>query len=376
MKKMVDILHIIITLSLGVSCGVQTNRGSENFKTSIYTPEYASGFVIDTDCNGNSLIRVTQPWQGSDVEEQTLAIFATEEAAEGYVGEYIVGAADRVVCMSTSHIAMLDAVGMVDAVVGVSGKQYITNERVSQSVTVKDVGYDSNLNYELLVMLQPDVVLMYGVAAENSAVTAKLRDLGIPYLYLGDYTEESPLGKAEWLVAISEIVGCRERGVEVFREVVERYAAVKAGVSRDGDAPKVMFNLPYQDVWYMPSDESYMVQLVEDAGGEYIYKGKNTTRGSVSINLEEAYLLVADADVWLNVGQCSTMEELQRAAPHFMATSVVERGEVYNNNRRRTAAGGSDFWESAIVRPDVVLAELAAIMAGEVAEPYYYQQLQ
>lgn len=376
MKKIVDILHIFIILSLCVSCGVQTKHGAENFKHSLYTPEYASGFVIDTDGEGNNLIRVTQPWQGSDVEEQTLAIFATEEAAKGYVGEYIVGAADRVVCMSTSHIAMLDAVGMVDAVVGVSGKQYITNEHVSQSVTVKDVGYDSNLNYELLVMLQPDIVLMYGVAAENSAVTAKLRDLGIPYLYLGDYTEESPLGKAEWLVAISEIVGCRERGVEEFREVVERYEAVKANVSRGGNAPKVMFNLPYQDVWYMPSDESYMVQLVEDAGGEYIYKGKNTTRGSVAINLEEAYLLVADADVWLNVGQCSTMEELQRAAPHFMATSVVEHGEVYNNNRRRTAAGGSDFWESAIVRPDVVLAELAAIMAGEAVEPCYYQQLQ
>ncbi len=376
MKKIADILHIIIILSLCVSCGVQTKQGAENFKNSLYTPEYASGFVIDTDGEGNNIIRVTQPWQGGDVEEQTLAIFATEEAAEGYVGEYIVGAADRVVCMSTSHIAMLDAVGMVDAVVGVSGKQYITNEHVSQSVTVKDVGYDSNLNYELLVMLQPDVVLMYGVAAENSAVTAKLRDLGIPYLYLGDYTEESPLGKAEWLVAISEIVGCRERGVEEFREVVERYEAVKANVSRGGNAPKVMFNLPYQDVWYMPSDESYMVQLVEDAGGEYIYKGKNTTRGSVAINLEEAYLLVADADVWLNVGQCSTIEELQRAAPHFMATSVVERGKVYNNNRRRTAAGGSDFWESAIVRPDVVLAELAAIVAGEACEPCYYQQLQ
>jgi transcription elongation GreA/GreB family factor len=192
----------------------------------------------------------------------------------------------------------------------------------------------------------------------------------------GIISKESPLGKAEWLVAISEIVGCRERGVAEFREVVERYEAVKANVSRGGNAPKVMFNLPYQDVWYMPSDESYMVQLVEDAGGEYIYKGKNTTRGSVAINLEEAYLLVADADVWLNVGQCSTMEELRSAAPHFMTTSVVERGEVYNNNRRRTAAGGSDFWESAIVRPDVVLAELAAIMSGEAVEPCYYQQLQ
>jgi iron complex transport system substrate-binding protein len=136
-----------------------------------------------------------------------------------------------------------------------------------------------------------------------------------------------------------------------------------------------MFNLPYQDVWYMPSDDSYMVQLIEDAGGTYIYKGRNTSGGSKGISLEEAYMLVSEADVWLNVGQCSTMNELRSSAPHFAHTDVVLSGEVYNNNRRCTRAGGSDFWESAIVRPDVVLSDLATIIAGGDAPTYYYQQL-
>ena len=375
MIKTLEILIIVVISSLCVSCGGVQMRGAESFSTTVFSPNYASGFVIDADDEGNTLVRVTQPWQGSAVEEQRLAIFATKEQAKGYSGEHIVGAADRVVCMSTSHIAMLDAIGMADVVVGVSGKQYITNERVANNPEVKDVGYDSNLNYELLVMLNPDVVLMYGVTAENSAVTAKLRNLGIPYIYLGDYTEESPLGKAEWLVAIAEIVGCRERGVEVFEAIAERYEAVKGEVAHGATAPKVMFNLPYQDVWYMPADGSYMVQLVEDAGGEYIYRGENTSRGSKAVSLEEAFMLVADSDIWLNVGQCSSMDDLRRAAPHFVNTRVVQSGEVYNNNRRRTAAGGSDFWESAIVRPDVVLTELAAIISGAEGEPYYYQKL-
>ena len=126
----------------------------------------------------------------------------------------------------------------------------------------------------------------------------------------------------------------------------------------------------------MPSDDSYMVQLVEDAGGAYIYSGKNPTGGSKAISLEEAYMLVSDADIWLNVGQCSTLEELRRSAPHFATTPVVESGEVYNNNRRRTQAGGSDFWESAIVQPDVVLKDLATIIAGGDGELYYHQQLE
>ncbi len=375
MKRPYIILLSLIITSLCASCVGGQKHSVESFSTAMFCPDYASGFAISDDDKGNALIRVTQPWQGSAVEEQRLAIFANEEEAEGYDGEYIVGAADRVVCMSTSHVAMLDAIGMADVIVGVSGKQYIMNEQVANNPAVKDVGYDSNLNYELLVMLNPDVVLMYGVTAENSAVTSKLRDLGIPYLYLGDYTEESPLGKAEWLVAIAEIVGCRERGVEAFEAIAERYNAVKDGVARSEAAPRVMFNLPYQDVWYMPADDSYMVQLVEDAGGEYIYKGMNTSRGSKAVSLEEAYMLVSESDIWLNVGQCSSLDDLRRAAPHFVDTRVVQRGEVYNNNRRRTSAGGSDFWESAIVRPDVVLAELVAIISGAEDEPYYYQKL-
>lgn len=350
-------------------------RGAESFTNSLYTPKYASGFTIDADEMGNTLVRVTRPWQGDALKEQTLAIFANDAAAEGYEGEYIVGHANRVVCMSTSYIAMLDVIDRVDAVVGVSGKQYIMNEAVVSNADVRDVGYDSNLNYETLVMLDPDVVLMYGVTAENGAVTAKLRDLGIPYLYLGDYTEQSPLGKAEWLVAVAEIMGCREHGIERFSEIEARYNDIKARVAHADNAPKVMFNLPYQDVWYMPSDDSYMVQLLEDAGGEYIYKGVNLTGGSKTVSLEEAYLLVSKADIWLNVGQCSTLEELRRSAPHFVTTSVVKSGEVYNNNRRRTLAGGSDFWESAIVRPDVVLEDMATIIAGGDGELYYHQQL-
>lgn len=375
MKCLLKIFAVALIGSLFVGCSGGEKRGAESFANRVYTPQYASGFTIDADDRGNTLVRVTRPWQGDAIKEQTLAIFASEDAAEGYEGEYIVGPARRVVCMSTSYIAMLDAIDAVDAVVGVSGKQYVMNETVASNPKVEDVGYDSNLNYETMVMLRPDVVLMYGVTAENGAVTAKLRDLEIPYLYLGDYTEESPLGKAEWIVAVAEIMGCRELGIERFTEIEQRYIDTKNSVKRTASAPKVMFNLPYQDVWYMPSDDSYMVQLVEDAGGEYIYKGENPTGGSKAISLEEAYLLVSKADIWLNVGQCSTLDELRRMASHFATTPVVESGEVYNNNKRRTTVGGSDFWESAIVRPDVVLADLATIIAGGDDELYYHQQL-
>lgn len=375
MKFLIHISVAIATLFILVSCTSVGEKQDFAHVATIYQPTHASGFEIVVDGEQNTLLRVMRPWQGESVEEQQLAIFVDAKSAEGYTGQRIIGPARRVVCMSTSHIAMLDALDMVEAVVGVSGKQYVMNEHIATNDSVVDVGYDSNLDYERLLLLRPDVVLLYGVSAENTSVTAKLRELRIPYLYLGDYVEQSPLGKAEWLVAVAEIMGCRERGEALYAGIVERYEAVKSDIEHVAERPKVMFNTPYQDVWYMPSDESYMVRLVEDSGGEYIYKGKNHSSGSVGISLEEAYMLVVKADVWMNVGQCSTLDELRSAAPHFAHTPVVVRGEVYNNNARATAAGGSDFWESAIVRPDVVLEDMAAIMRGGEKEMYYHHKL-
>lgn len=51
-----------------------------------------------------------------------------------------------------------------------------------------------------------------------------------------------------------------------------------------------MLNTPYRDTWFMPSSHSYMIRLIEDAGGEYVYT-KNDSDASVAVDLEEAYLL-------------------------------------------------------------------------------------
>ena len=376
MNRIVNILLVVLIACVSVCCGVKNEAKNDLFTTLDYAPIEATGFAIFADAEGNKLLSVTRPWQGESPEVQTLAIFASEEAAQGYRGQAIVGPAERVVCMSTSYVAMLDALGLVDAIVGVSGKQYVMNEAVRINPDVRDVGYDSSLDYEAMLLLDADLVILYGVSAENSAVTSKLRELQIPYIYLGDYTEQSPLGKAEWVVAIAEIMGCRERGEELFTSIAERYEAVKASVVPTDNPRRVMFNLPYQDVWYMPSDDSYMVRLIEDAGGEYIYRGKNTSSGSKAISLEEAIALVSEADLWLNVGQCCTLDEVRASAPLFAQMDVVLRGEVYNNNRRRSEGGGSDFWESAIVRPDVVLQDLVTIIQRGDKELYYHQKLE
>lgn len=144
-----------------------------------------------------------------------------------------------------------------------------------------------------------------------------------------------------------------------------------------------MLNTPYRDSWFIPSEQSYMVELIRDAGANcYTCSAEGNT--SQPIDMEQAYTWAAAADYWLNVGPCNSLRQLTSQNPKFANIKAVTQYRVYNNNARQTASGGSDFWESGVVRPDLILRDLMAIFHPELPidstqnsahKLYYYQQL-
>lgn len=361
------------------ACTGGTSADTGEYDKVVYTPEYASGFEIKgAEGKESVIITVRNPWQGADsVTTQLFIARNGESVPDGFDGQVVHGDAKRIVVMSSTHIAMLDAVDATDRIVGVSLIDYICNPRIQGGRdSIGDIGYEGNVNYELLMSLEPDLVLIYGLNGANP-MEGKLSELGMPYMYVGDYLEEDPLGKAEWLVALSEIVGRREAGARIFAGIPQRYNELKKKVADAREAaPKVMVNTPYGDSWHVPSTQSYAVRLITDAGGDYIY-GKNTGNSSVPIDLEEAYRLVSEADVWINVGTAASLDDVKGMCPKFTDTPCFTDGMVFNNNLRTNASGGNDYFESGVVHPDIVLRDLVRIFHPDLVNEdfVYYQQL-
>ena len=379
MKKRLTHTFILCAI-LWCTCSCTSSGNIEDYNMAVYTPTYAIGFrIVGAEGKQSTIIRVTNPWQSANNVETMLFIArGGEKAPNGFRGQVLQGDAKRVVCMSSSHIAMLDAIGAVESVVGVSGKNFITNPYVvAHQRTIADVGYDGNMNFELLVAQQPDIVLLYGVTGACT-MESKLDELGIPYIYIGEYVEEDPLGKAEWLIALAEIVGLRQQGLTYFSELPQRYEQLKSmAASAHTPAPKVMLNTPYADSWFMPSTTSYVARLIADAGGDYIYQ-QNTYNHSLPIDLEQAALLTTQADIWLHVENINSLDDLRRQLPKFAQMPCVQRGEVYNCDKRRVAGGGNDYWESGVVHPDVILRDLIKIFHPKlVSEEFvYYRKIE
>lgn len=276
--------------------------------------------------------------------------------------------AERIVCLSTSHVGFLRELGL--------------QERI--------VSYERTLDVERIVSLRPDLV-MVSWAADGE----RLAEMGLRCEVIGEWLETTPLERAGWIVRVAELCGVREKGVERLEQIAKAYeaerlrarriVAERGGSTTSGDAsrPRVMLNAPYGGVWFVPSDDNYMVRLIEDAGGRWIFKGANQGRESYPVDVEAAWLAMSGADgrggadVWLNVNEYTSLAALLADNRRFADTPPVLSGRVFNNIARPTSDGsGSDFWESGVVRPDLVLHDLVNILHPVADTLYYYMRLQ
>lgn len=341
----------------------------------VYSPVEANGFVIIRFGEESSMLTVKNPWQGAaGIESRLLILHGNDTVPSEFDGDVVIGDAKRIVAMSSTNVAMLEELDALDRLAGVSGMQFIYSPEIDRT-KVADVGNEADADYEKLLSLSPDLVMIYGIASP-SVMENRLADLNIPFVYIGDYLEQSPLGKAEWLVAIGEIVGRRDDAIERIASIRERYDELKENVSMKAEKPKVIFNAPYNDAWFMPPADSYMVRFVEDAGGEYVYPENNSGK-SEAVGDEKALLLASKSDLWLCPGSYTTIAALKDGLPAYATVPPVVNAMVYNNNLRSTKAGGNDFYESGTVHPERVLEDLIEIIdpSGQEYEPYYFYKL-
>lgn len=338
------------------------------FDKLIFQPQYAKGYELrGTDDSESVVLCTLMPWQGAESDTtQLLILRGSDMIPDGFEGQVVNGDAKRIVCMSSTHVAMLEALGLADRIVGVSRKDLVGSDYVATHADeIANVGFVGEMDFESLVAANPDLVLMYGMFGA-SPDEAKLRQLGIPFAYIGDYIEESPLGKAEWLVALAEIAGIRKKGEDIFSRIPVRYEQVRkrVGVIAGANRPKVMINAPYGDAWFMSPKGGYLASMVHDAGATYTFDRPTGTE-AVKIGMEEALALLSESDYWLNAGDVSSISDLQQRYPKLADVKCVKERNVYNNTLRMTRGGGNDYYESGVLNPDLILSDLIRIFHPE-----------
>lgn len=325
---------------------------------------YAKGFTIE-QFDDYRLITVHNPWQGA--QDIVIRYYLVKEGKtpEGLPvdARVIKIPVKRLICMSTTHIGMLDFVGKLETLVGISGKMYINHPRVREHLEngrIIDIGYEQNIQYEEIITLRPDLVMTYGIGSEVAGYVNKLLDVGIPVIINGDYLEQTPLAKAEWVKVVAALFELDEPVNRKFEQVAEEYQKIKTVAMKGNNRPNVMIGLPWKDTWYIPGGNSFAANFIRDAGGSYIWEDKYTLE-AIPFSIEAVYEEAKDADIWINPGIAESVEEIVAVDERLVNFKPVREGAVYNNNRILNEQGGNDYWESGIMNPQKILADLVKI---------------
>ena len=343
--------------------------------------EYAEGFGIE-EYDDFKILKVYNPWQGaSNVLFQYVLAGHDREIPPSLKGNPVIRTPVRsVICLSTTHIALLDFIDETAKISAVSGSEFIYNPDVRSRIDNKelsDIGYDMNLDYERILELNPDIILAYGVGSEAGAWLDRLDKLGMRVVMIGEYLEKSPLAQAEWVKFAGHLFNKQDVATEKFREVEDEYMKLKRLAKGTENKPVVMSGLPWRNSWFVPGGKSHFATLIADAGGQYLWDNNSRTDNH-QVDIEKVIESGATADFWINIGTVLSNRDIENADNRLATLTPFRLGNLYNNNARLNRHGGNDYWESGIVNPHLILKDMIHILHPHLLPghvPVYYRKL-
>ena len=206
-----------------------------------------------------------------------------------------------------------------------------------------------------------------------------LKSAEIPAVINGEYVEQHPLGRAEWIKFTGILLGKYEEATLVFDQIAEDYLETEKLATQIPSAarPKVLSGVMYQDIWYAPGSESWGAQILQNAGARYVFEDQKGT-GSLQLNYEFVLEKALDSDFWIGSADFSSLSKMGEIEPRYQAIKAYKNGKVFTYTHNRGETGGLEYFELGYMRPDLILKDLIKILHPDLLpdyELYFYNQL-
>lgn len=359
--------------NITAGCVDAYSEGVDYFPNKIEVTE-AANFTVDY-FDHYKVVTINAPFAGAESGITYLLVqCGTPIPADVTAEATIEVPVNSIVAMSTSYLPALEELGLLDKVVGVDTAAFTSNETITSGVAAGDIveiGGGAEVNVETAIDLQPDLIMTYGTGSADFDAEPRLREAGLDVALNAEFLETTPLGRAEWVDYIALFFNEEAAAESWFEGVADRYNELRDMAAGTAERPVVFTDTPYEGTWYMAGGGSFAAQLLEDAGADYVYADDEQT-GSLFLDFETVFDDASAADFWLNIGFFSSLDDLSAADSRFTEFTAFQNGQVYNNDARMSANGGNDYYESAVVRPDVVLEDLIAIFHPDLVPAHEF----
>lgn len=344
--------------------------------------KYAKGFTV-TYYNTYKVLELLKPWPKSKktykyllISKENLSKITVPTAKYNGI---ITNKINSVVVTSTTHIPALELLNVEETLIGFPGTNYISSKKTRQHIVngeVRELGKNEGINTEVLLELNPDVVIGFGVDGVNKTFET-IKKAKIPVIYNGDWVESSALAKAEWIKFFGVLFNKEKEADSIFNNIETDYLAAKTIAKHAKHKPTVFSGAMHNDVWYLPNGMSPEAQFLKDANVNYLWS-KTTGNGSLALSFETVLEKAKNADLWLNPSYYSSFEQLEKTNTLYTNFDAFKNRNIFSFVNTVGETGGVLYYELGTARPDLVLKDIIKICHPELLEnykPYFFKKL-
>ena len=368
------LVRVFLLSLLFVSCKEKTNSkdSNTNSKEKIEI-KYAKGFEIQSFNKVKKLI-IKSPYLNA--KEQFEYIITTNEDSNKFYpkGTLIKAPVEKVVVTSTTHIPMLELLGVENTLIGFPHTKYISSPKTRKLIannSVKEIGVKASLNTEILLDLKPDVVIGFSMNKTNKSLNL-IKKSGIPVVLNGDWLEETPLGRAEWIKFFGVLYNKEKEADSIFNIIEKNYNDAKLIASNSKTTPSVLSGaIMSKDIWNLPAGESFVAKFLKDANTNYLWKNSKGN-GSLSLSFESVLDKGKNASIWIAPGYFRSKKQMLSRNKNYETFTAFKEDQLFTFTKNEGETGGNLYFELGPTRPDLVLKDIIKITHPELLQDYSF----
>lgn len=375
--KFTQFLFFIFFMMCAVSCKKEPRIVIKSIEPESII-KHAKGFDIVDDNGIKKLIIKTAFQNSTEVSEYEISKKNSNSTSKNKIIKVPI---QRIALTSTTHIPMVELLNKETTIVGFANTKYVSSEKTSALIAVgkiKEIGKESSLNTEVILDLKPEIVIGFSVSAANKSLKT-LQKSGIPVLYNGDWLEETPLGRAEWIKFFGVLFDKEKQADSIFKVIEANYLKAKNSALKATTKPTILSGaIMSKDIWNLPAGNSFVAQFLKESNTNYLWNNSKG-KGSLSLSFESVFEKGKDADFWIAPGYFSSKEQLLQSNQIYTEFEAFKNNKIYTPSTKKGKTGGVLYYELAPVRPDLVLKDLIKITHPNLLPNYtltFFEKMQ
>lgn len=350
-KKRLLAITLVITLFASIfalaGCGKQkeaSNNDEYNGKLVFdhsMDLKYAELFSVDYYKGGYKMITITNRDEDTAITDKQSKILVVPDGMktpEDVSKDTIVlnGPVKNMLVASTPVTSLMNASGCLDNI------SLVTYDKSSWYIDdVKKAFDDNKLTYvgdykapdfEQIVAASPSICIYSTMLTSAPDVAEKFKELNINFILDQSTYEEHPLGRVEWAKCYASLCDKEDDAVRMYDE----QAAYVDKISKTEKTGKsvAVFYITSKGKLYVRNADDYVAQMVELAGGKYIFDDLNVGKtGTQTMEMESFYSKAKDADyiiyIWNLGGKPSTLADFTGYSSVLSDMKAVKDGNVW-----------------------------------------------